>query len=229
MVFLHGMRSGLRMEYSPFFAIKEREAFFMAKSKMIVCKTCGAEIAKSAKSCPHCGAKNKKPVFKRWWFWVIVIALLGSLGNSGKRTKPKEVPNNTINPSQSVSQVKTDTPTKPVATVPVATETEATHIETTVPEETVPVTTNAGLNPDFKAAMDAYASFYSEYCELLKKYMANPADLSLLTKYADMLSRAEQMDQAFEAWDEDDLNSEELKYYLDVNNRVMKMLVDIGG
>lgn len=32
----------------------------MAKDKMIVCKTCGAEIAKSAKRCPHCGAKNKK-------------------------------------------------------------------------------------------------------------------------------------------------------------------------
>lgn len=31
----------------------------MSKSKMILCKACGAEIAKSAKSCPHCGAKNK--------------------------------------------------------------------------------------------------------------------------------------------------------------------------
>lgn len=27
--------------------------------KMINCKTCGVEIAKSAKACPHCGAKNK--------------------------------------------------------------------------------------------------------------------------------------------------------------------------
>ena len=30
-------------------------------SKMIKCKTCGADIASSAKSCPGCGAKNKKP------------------------------------------------------------------------------------------------------------------------------------------------------------------------
>ena len=28
--------------------------------KMVKCKTCGAEIAKSAKTCPKCGAKQKK-------------------------------------------------------------------------------------------------------------------------------------------------------------------------
>ena len=27
------------------------------------CKACGKEMAKSAKACPHCGAKNKKPIF----------------------------------------------------------------------------------------------------------------------------------------------------------------------
>lgn len=29
-------------------------------AKLTTCKACGKEIAKSAKSCPHCGAKNKK-------------------------------------------------------------------------------------------------------------------------------------------------------------------------
>jgi len=37
------------------------------------------------------------------------------------------------------------------------------------------------------------------------------------------------MSKAFDAWDQDDLNKEELKYYLDVNNRVMQMLVDVTG
>lgn len=45
-------------------------------SKLIKCKSCGAEIAKSAKACPQCGAKNKKPIFKRWWFWAIIVAVL---------------------------------------------------------------------------------------------------------------------------------------------------------
>ena len=46
------------------------------KSKLIQCKTCGSEIAKSAKTCPNCGAKNKKPIFKRWWFWAIIIIII---------------------------------------------------------------------------------------------------------------------------------------------------------
>ena len=35
------------------------------KKKLISCKACGQEIAKSAKRCPKCGAKNKKPIFKK--------------------------------------------------------------------------------------------------------------------------------------------------------------------
>lgn len=56
----------------------------MAKnSKIVSCKTCGAEIAASAKTCPHCGAKNSTPVFKKWWFWVIIVfVVIGSFGSS---------------------------------------------------------------------------------------------------------------------------------------------------
>lgn len=45
-------------------------------NKMTNCKVCGEEIAVSAKTCPKCGAKNKKPVFKKVWFWFTVIVLL---------------------------------------------------------------------------------------------------------------------------------------------------------
>lgn len=41
--------------------------------KMISCRTCGADIAKSAKVCPGCGAKQKKPIYKRWWLWALVV------------------------------------------------------------------------------------------------------------------------------------------------------------
>ncbi len=86
-----------------------------------------------------------------------------------------------------------------------------------------------GMRPAFKEAIDAYEAFYTEYCEFMKEYSENPTDLTLLAKYSDMLVKAEEMNEAFEEWDEDELNSEELKYYLDVNNRVMKMLVDVAG
>jgi len=55
-------------------------------AKMMKCKACGEEIAVSAKSCPKCGAKNKKPFYKKVWFWVIilvvVIAIAGSSGSN---------------------------------------------------------------------------------------------------------------------------------------------------
>lgn len=86
-----------------------------------------------------------------------------------------------------------------------------------------------GIRTEFKDAMDSYEAFYTEYCEFMKEYSENPTDLTLLAKYADMLIKAEEMNEAFEAWDEDELSTEELKYYLDVNNRVMKMLLDVAG
>lgn len=50
---------------------------------LITCKACGAEIAKNAKACPHCGSPNKKPLYKKWWFWLIVVFIIGSMGIGG--------------------------------------------------------------------------------------------------------------------------------------------------
>ena len=58
------------------------------KSKLTACSACGAEMAKSAKACPHCGAKNKKPIFKKWWFWVIAVVLAAAIGGSGGGDTP---------------------------------------------------------------------------------------------------------------------------------------------
>lgn len=50
-------------------------------AKIIKCKTCSSEIASSAKKCPSCGAKNKKPIYKKWWVWLIaVIVAIGIAG-----------------------------------------------------------------------------------------------------------------------------------------------------
>ena len=51
--------------------------------KMTTCKACNKEIAKSAKTCPHCGAKNKKPIFTKWWFWLIVVVVIGVVAGAG--------------------------------------------------------------------------------------------------------------------------------------------------
>lgn len=84
-----------------------------------------------------------------------------------------------------------------------------------------------GMRPEFKEAMDSYEEFYNSYYDLLKKYENNPADLTLLTEYMNMLEKAEKMEESLEAWDEDEMNDAELAYYLDVTNRILKKAADI--
>ena len=73
-------------------------------SKMTQCKSCAKEIATSAKSCPGCGAKNKKPIYKRVWFWVIaIIIVIGATGGSGTDDS-KEINSENIESKQEVSQ-----------------------------------------------------------------------------------------------------------------------------
>ena len=73
-------------------------------SKMTQCKSCAKEIATSAKSCPGCGAKNKKPIYKRIWFWVIaIIIVIGATGGSGTDDS-KEINSGNIESEQEVSQ-----------------------------------------------------------------------------------------------------------------------------
>lgn len=67
---------------------------------MIKCKTCGADIAHNAKSCPQCGAKNSKPFYKKWWVWgialIVIIAVSSNSGNkSGNNNTANSVTNNT--------------------------------------------------------------------------------------------------------------------------------------
>jgi RNA polymerase subunit RPABC4/transcription elongation factor Spt4 len=57
----------------------------MVQKKMVVCKNCNTPILKKAKACPNCGAKNKKPFYKKGWFVFLIIviafAILISISN----------------------------------------------------------------------------------------------------------------------------------------------------
>ena len=46
------------------------------------CPKCGVEITDNrAKKCPECGAKNSKPIHKKWWFWVIIAIIVVAIAD----------------------------------------------------------------------------------------------------------------------------------------------------
>lgn len=65
----------------------------------MLCKNCGAEIHDKADVCVHCGthtpnyvkAAAKKPFYKKWWFWVIVVfATLVVIGSTNGDADSKD-------------------------------------------------------------------------------------------------------------------------------------------
>ena len=62
----------------------------MAKENMTTCAACGQAIAKSSKTCPHCGAKNKKPWFKKWWVWLLAVLIVAAIGSASSGSSPKQ-------------------------------------------------------------------------------------------------------------------------------------------
>ena len=190
------------------------------RNKMIMCKTCNNPMAAKAKICPSCGAKNKKPIYKRGWFIVLAIILvLGVAGSvdGGNKNKSERIE---IKKPEEVSET-----TPPNSTIDASEDLPAREPETVSDTTTELVN---GMRPEFKEAMDSYEAFYDEYCAFMKEYSDNPTDVTLLSKYANMLTKLAEMDSKFEAWDSENLNDAELKYYLEVSNRITSKLLDIA-
>lgn len=67
------------------------------------CKNCGNEIDKKAVVCPNCGCKVKKPIFKKWWFWVIICIFVIAIGSSAGGNDNSNNNSETSNSSQTSS------------------------------------------------------------------------------------------------------------------------------
>lgn len=96
--------------------------------------------------------------------------------------------------------------------------------ENDAPQANQPV---GGIRSDFKAAMDSYESFMNEYVDFMKKYSANPSDMGLLAEYSKYMSKLSEMTENFEKWDDEEMTDAEAAYYLDVQTRVNKKLLEV--
>lgn len=85
------------------------------------------------------------------------------------------------------------------------------------------------MRPEFKQAMDSYEEFMNEYCEFMKKYAeSDGTDVGLLADYASYMSKYADVVEDFEAWDDGKMNTAETAYYLDVQTRVSKKLLEVA-
>ena len=134
------------------------------------------------------------------------------------------------NKDENNSTSKEENPTK------VESNNSSTPIETSSKKEEKPSSSskenksdNNKIGSDFKSAMDSYEDFMNDYVSFMKKYSANPTDMSLLTDYAKYISDYSDFIADFEKWEDEDLNSAELDYYIKVQTRVSKKLLEIAN
>ena len=203
------------------------------------CMQCGTDY--QGKYCPECGTQNpsvqstgpkarkKKPLFLRWWFILLVIIIAIAALSSIKKEQRPQISVPTVQQTYDIQTLTTTATVKPVMTT-VKAEPSETDVETTIEETGVPETTTASniLRSDFKDAMDSYEAFMDEYVSFMKKYKENPSDLSLLKDYTQYMSKATDMAKSFDRWESEEMNAAETAYYMEVQLRVNKKLLEVA-
>lgn len=108
------------------------------------------------------------------------------------------------------------------------TKTTKTTKTTTTKKTTKKNDSVAGMRKEFKQAMDDYEDYIDEYVAFMKKFnKSNGNDISLLKDYASYVSSYAKMVDSFEKWEDEDLSDKELDYYIKVQTRVNKKLLEI--
>ncbi len=108
-------------------------------------------------------------------------------------------------------------------------ETSDTNTDTATQETDAKKDTNAGgIRADFKSAMDSYEKFFDEYVAIMKKYANNPSDMSILGDYSKYMGKYAEMMSDFEKWESEDMNAAETAYYLEVQGRITKKLLEVA-
>lgn len=122
-------------------------------------------------------------------------------------------PDEPVQPTEDVSTAAPTATAEPAATPAASDSTAAT-----------------GIRPEFQQAMDSYEAFMDEYCAFMEKYSASDgSDLTLLADYADYMSRYADMMADFEAWDSEEMTTEETLYYIEVQTRVNQKLLEAAA
>ena len=222
---------------------------------MYYCSRCGASLPEGTKFCPECGTPamssvvpvtdaapplqtgkkskpRKKSLFKRWWFWVLVIAAAFYVsGRTNIRelipSVPKKIAASVPSlPAATARPVQTANPSE--AAAPAASPSPA-PASTPVPAEK-PSPAN-GIRPEVKDYLDSYEAFMDEYVEFMQKYSnADAASMiTMLGSYTKILARYQEFAEKIDAMEQEDLSNAEMAYYIEVTSRVSQKLLTAVG
>ena len=106
--------------------------------------------------------------------------------------------------------------------------TENTDSSTT-DQSTDESTDSTGIRPEVKEFLDSYESFMNEYADFMEKYNNSNDVASMMKDYTTYMTKYADFTQKYKDLGDDDLNDEELKYYVDVQSRVTKRLIDVAN
>lgn len=116
-----------------------------------------------------------------------------------------------------------------------STDTSSNQTESSAPAEEATDTSSdeqtdsTGIRPEVKEFLDSYESFMNEYADFMEKYNNSSDVASMMKDYTTYMTKYADFTQKYEDLGDDDLNDEELKYYVDVQSRVTKRLIDVAN
>ena len=189
---------------------------------LVICPECGKEASSKAKVCPNCGyplsevseaaqvaeQTGKKPrkshsggKIVRTIIIVVGIVLVVGIACAAYVSK------------QLIDLEDADASRHTAGTTAAGTETEAVY-------------NGKEIRADFKEAMDSYEDFMKEYVQFMNKYADNPGDAGLLADYSKYMTKYADMVEKFDKWENEDLSAAETAYYIDVQARVSKLLLE---
>ena len=83
------------------------------------------------------------------------------------------------------------------------------------------------IRTEIKEAIDTYEDFMNTYCDFLESF--NKSDISMLTRYAELVSQYTEVQNQFDILGNADLNDAELAYYTEVSLRCSARLLEVSS
>lgn len=220
---------------------------------MAYCRQCGAVLQEGTKFCSECGAPvegapgvrleypaetlrgTKKPIYKKWWFWVLVVIVASNVfGRGGSRSSEKPVQQEqaqvTMTPVLTAKPKPTPVQTPKPTPAPTPKPTPRPTPEAT-PKPTEAAVSEDTIRPEVKEFLDSYEAFMDEYVAFMQRYMNADGNtmLSMLGDYYSMLERYTDFAEAIDDMDESEMTTAELAYYIEVTSRVSQKLLRVIG